>query len=97
MTIQRVHVVTAATAIVALGFLSLALLDTIAAQGRPSSIQTAGGGKGPGAAPEANDPANAKADLSPRPPSPPARTRGTSEAVLAARRVSNGEQSCRIP
>ncbi len=41
---------------------------TLAAQGRPSQIQTAGGGKGPGAAPEANDPANAKADLSSKPP-----------------------------
>jgi mono/diheme cytochrome c family protein/glucose/arabinose dehydrogenase len=44
------------------------LLATAAAQGRPSPIQTAGGGKGPAAAPEANDPANAKADLSPKPP-----------------------------
>ena len=31
-------------------------------------IQTPGGGRGPGAAPDANDPANAAADLSPRPP-----------------------------
>ncbi len=31
-------------------------------------IQTPGGGRGPGAAPEANDPANAGADLSPKPP-----------------------------
>ena len=45
-----------------------ALLDTIAAQGRPSAIQSAGGGDGPRAAPDAKDPANAKADLSPRPP-----------------------------
>jgi mono/diheme cytochrome c family protein len=32
------------------------------------AIQTPGGGRGPGAAPEANDPANATADLSPKPP-----------------------------
>jgi mono/diheme cytochrome c family protein/glucose/arabinose dehydrogenase len=43
-------------------------LWTVAAQGRPSPIQTAGGGKGPGAAPDANDPANANADLSPKSP-----------------------------
>ncbi len=44
------------------------LVGTLAAQGRPTPIQTAGGGKGPGAAPEADDPANAHADLSPKPP-----------------------------
>ena len=32
------------------------------------AIQTPGGGRGPGAAPDANDPANAGADLSPKPP-----------------------------
>ena len=32
------------------------------------AIQTPGGGRGPGAAPDANDPANAAADLSPKPP-----------------------------
>jgi mono/diheme cytochrome c family protein len=31
-------------------------------------IQTPGGGRGPGAAPDASDPANANADLSPKPP-----------------------------
>jgi mono/diheme cytochrome c family protein len=31
------------------------------------AIQTPGGGRGPGAAPDANDPANANADLSPKP------------------------------
>jgi mono/diheme cytochrome c family protein len=31
-------------------------------------IQTPGGGRGPGAAPDANDPANAGADLTPKPP-----------------------------
>ena len=38
------------------------------AQGRASTIQSAGGGAGPLAAPDAKDPANAKADLAPRPP-----------------------------
>ena len=32
------------------------------------AIQTPGGGRGPGAAPEADNPANANADLSPKPP-----------------------------
>jgi mono/diheme cytochrome c family protein len=32
------------------------------------ALQSAGGGRGPGAAPDAKDPANAIADLSPRPP-----------------------------
>jgi mono/diheme cytochrome c family protein/glucose/arabinose dehydrogenase len=40
----------------------------LGAQGRASAIQSAGGGAGPLAAPDAKDPANAKADLSPRPP-----------------------------
>ena len=44
---------------------------TLHAQGRASSIQSAGGGAGPLAAPDAKDPANAKADLSPRPPVKP--------------------------
>jgi mono/diheme cytochrome c family protein/glucose/arabinose dehydrogenase len=49
--------------------LALALSVTIAAQyaGR-GAIQTPTGGRGPGAAPDANDPANANADLSPKPP-----------------------------
>jgi putative membrane-bound dehydrogenase-like protein len=38
------------------------------AQGGRGAIQTPTGGRGPGAAPEANDPANANADLSPKPP-----------------------------
>ena len=40
----------------------------VSAQGRASAIQSAGGGAGPSAAPDAKDPANAKADLSSRPP-----------------------------
>src|SRR3954465_8944360 len=46
------------------------LTQTSSAQGR-GAIQTTGGGRGPGAAPEANDPANANADLSPKPPVEP--------------------------
>lgn len=46
-------------------------LLAVAAQGRPSPIQTPGGGKGPGAAPDAKDPANANADLSLKPPVTP--------------------------
>src|SRR4051812_36724958 len=44
------------------------LARIVSAQGRASAIQSAGGGAGPLAAPDAKDPANAKADLSPRPP-----------------------------
>jgi mono/diheme cytochrome c family protein/glucose/arabinose dehydrogenase len=49
--------------------LALALSAIAGAQfaGR-GAIQTPGGGRGPGAAPDANDPANANADLSPKPP-----------------------------
>src|SRR5688572_25217812 len=79
MRIRRVHAVAGTAALLAISSLVggrvidpaasfTSLLDTLAAQGRPSPIQTAGGGKGPGAAPEANDPANANADLSPKPP-----------------------------
>jgi len=49
---------------------TLAVLSLVAAAqntGR-GAIQTPGGGRGPGAAPDANDPANASADLSPKPP-----------------------------
>src|SRR6266511_3710867 len=45
----------------------LILTSQAQSPGRPA-IQTPGGGRGPGAAPEANDPANANADLSPKPP-----------------------------
>ena len=46
---------------------SLVLTSQVQGPGRPA-IQTPGGGRGPGAAPDANDPANANADLSPKPP-----------------------------
>jgi mono/diheme cytochrome c family protein len=77
MRTRCVHVAAVTAAILAIGCLfgmmnpaarKTLLVGTLAAQGRPSPIQTAGGGKGPGAAPEANDPANANADLSPKPP-----------------------------
>jgi mono/diheme cytochrome c family protein/glucose/arabinose dehydrogenase len=70
MRIQRV----AAGFVVLLGGLAAARLiepsrsNELHAQGRPSAIQSAGGGAGPLAAPDAKDPANAKADLSPKPP-----------------------------
>jgi len=69
MKLRRVDIVVAAAAMLAITLFSFTtLFETPAAQGRPSPMQTAGGGKGPGAAPDANDPANAKADLSPKPP-----------------------------
>ena len=40
----------------------------VAQQAGRGAIQTPTGGRGPGAAPDANDPANANADLSPKPP-----------------------------
>jgi mono/diheme cytochrome c family protein/glucose/arabinose dehydrogenase len=46
---------------------ALAVLPRAQSTGR-GNIQTPGGGRGPGAAPEANNPANAGADLSPKPP-----------------------------
>jgi len=52
--------------------LAAALLASLHAQNPPrGAIQTAGGGRGPGAAPDASDPANAGADLSPKPPVQP--------------------------
>ena len=79
MTIQRACATAACAAVpLAIGvllsnalpgsFRSISPLTDVAAQGRASPIQTPGGGKGPAAAPEAGDPANATADLSPKPP-----------------------------
>src|SRR4051794_27462024 len=45
----------------------LALFSQAQNAGR-GAIQTPGGGRGPGAAPDASDPANANADLSPKSP-----------------------------
>ena len=53
------------------GTVALFALSTLAFDARTPQrgpIQTPGGGRGPGAAPEANDPANAGADLSAKPP-----------------------------
>lgn len=50
------------------GFILALVLLARAQNTTRGSIQTPGGGRGPGAAPEANDPANANADLSPKPP-----------------------------
>ena len=47
--------------------LALSLIAGAQSAGR-GAIQTPTGGRGPGAAPDANDPANANADLSPKPP-----------------------------
>src|SRR6476620_3022168 len=48
--------------------LSVVALSSYAQNAGRGAIQTPGGGRGPGAAPEASDPANANADLSPKPP-----------------------------
>ena len=55
--------------VAATAFFSPFVADTPHAQvTRTGALQSAGGGPGPGAAPDAKDPANAIADLSPRPP-----------------------------
>jgi mono/diheme cytochrome c family protein len=60
--------ITAALTIASAALLSPLLLSTYAQNTARPAIQTPGGGRGPGAAPEAKDPANAAADLSPKPP-----------------------------
>ena len=55
------------TAVTALVLSPLPLISQAQNAGR-GAIQTPGGGPGPGAAPDAKDPANANADLSPKPP-----------------------------
>jgi mono/diheme cytochrome c family protein/glucose/arabinose dehydrogenase len=57
-------------ALTALLLAPLVLLSHAQNTGR-GAIQTPGGGRGPGAAPDAKDPANASADLSPKPPVQP--------------------------
>ena len=47
---------------------SVVPLVLVAQNATRGAIQTVGGGRGPGAAPDANDPANANADLSPKSP-----------------------------
>jgi glucose/arabinose dehydrogenase/mono/diheme cytochrome c family protein len=50
------------------GLILAAVLLAHAQNTTRGAIQTPGGGRGPGAAPDAKDPANANADLSPKPP-----------------------------
>ena len=58
-----------AAVLVAGAALVCSLVPISHAQNPPrGAIQTPGGGRGPGAAPDADDPANAGADLSPKPP-----------------------------
>lgn len=67
------HLLTAAGAIaVSAAALSPLILISHAQNAGRGAIQTPGGGRGAGAAPAANDPANANADLSPKPPVLPA-------------------------
>jgi mono/diheme cytochrome c family protein/glucose/arabinose dehydrogenase len=72
MRIQRAPRIAAGLVVILGGIVAGRLIepsqpDTLHAQGRASTIQSAGGGAGPLAAPDAKDPANAKADLSPKP------------------------------
>jgi hypothetical protein len=73
MRIQRAQQIASGVVVILAALVSDRLIDlsrplALHAQGRASAIQSAGGGAGPLAAPDAKDPANAKADLSPRPP-----------------------------
>src|SRR5262245_3160173 len=66
---SRHTVLTTLGALVALGAALVPLSVAPHAQVTTTgALQSAGGGRGPGAAPDAKDPANAVADLSPRPP-----------------------------
>ena len=56
-------------------------------------IQTPGGGRGPGAAPDANDPANAGADLSPKPPVLPLSPAGRGQTPVAPARLPDGARA----
>ena len=90
MRIQGAHLPAAGLAVLALAAATLGRPFDPAplnAQGRASAIQSAGGGAGPLAAPDAKDPANAKADLSPRPPVRALTPDEQVEAVLAATRL----------
>ena len=58
--------------VVLLASASIVPLGLVAQNATRGAIQTAGGGRGPGAAPDASDPANANADLSPKPAVVPA-------------------------
>ena len=70
MALRVPHDLFAAAAVVAVAAALLSPLPLIShvQNAGQRAIQTPGGGRGPGAAPDANDPANATADLSPKPP-----------------------------
>ena len=63
--VRRIRMWAWVTMLLAAAISPLVLVAQNAGRG---AIQTPGGGRGPGAAPDANDPANANADLSPKPP-----------------------------
>jgi len=63
--VRRISVAVWVVLVAAAGIVPLVLVAQNAPRG---AIQTPGGGRGPGAAPDATDPANASADLSAKPP-----------------------------
>jgi mono/diheme cytochrome c family protein/glucose/arabinose dehydrogenase len=67
MALQRSNAERRALVVAAALAVSLSVIAGVQYAGR-GAIQTPTGGRGPGAAPDANDPANAHADLSPKPP-----------------------------
>jgi len=66
------HLLTVVAAVMAASVLAAVAIGPNAQTTGRGAIQTAGGGRGPGAAPDASDPANANADWSPKPPVLPA-------------------------
>ena len=71
MLAQRHHILRLMSAIVSLALPVCLVLTPDAKNAQRGAIQTPTGGRGPGAAPDATDPANANADLSPKPPVQP--------------------------
>src|SRR4026208_954799 len=67
LRIPRLVTVVRATTVTALLLSPFLLISGAQNTGR-GATQPRGGGRGPGAAPDAKDPANANADLSPKPP-----------------------------
>jgi mono/diheme cytochrome c family protein len=68
MGLQLVRRMSVSVWVVVLAAACVVPLVLVAQNATRGSIQTPGGGRGPGAAPDANDPANANADLSTKPP-----------------------------
>jgi putative membrane-bound dehydrogenase-like protein len=68
---HRHHILRLTSAIVSLALPVCLVLTPHAQNAQRGAIQTPTGGRGPGAAPDATDPANANADLSPKPPVQP--------------------------